>query len=106
MKEGTSVPRVLLTADPTHCSSVSHPFVSAYCRFAYTHTYNLIHTPIRTLAVLRSYDSAVRILPFHTIYSLITLSACIDHLRHGPVTNFFQHSDMQIQILCSSLGRR
>lgn len=73
MKEGTSVPRVLLTADPTHCSSVSHPFVSAYCRFAYTHTYNLIHTPIRTRAGLRSYDSAVRTLPFHTISKLITL---------------------------------
>ncbi len=38
MREGPTVPRVLITADPTYFSSLSHPFVSAYRRFAYTHT--------------------------------------------------------------------
>lgn len=100
MREGTTVPRVLLTADPKHFSSLSHPFVSAYRRFAYTHTYNLIHTHPRSLAEL-----CIRGAHSPVIFSLINLNACIDCLLHIGQDSFFHNTDMQIQILNSVVGR-
>lgn len=85
MREGPTVPRVLLAADPTYFSSLlpSLRFRIPQIRIN-AHKHNLIHTPIRTRAALRSYASAVRTLPFLSISSLISLQTCIDHLRHMP----------------------